>query len=213
MLFVACGKEPPLDPYSAETIQKDIAERPVNVLYEELERVKPYAPPLDGVVTDAQIETFVNVTRLSRRIIELSEAEVDRKIESAQRDEDRYSRMATAFGAIGNTRNAATSVIRASLTLEVNPHEYDWVARQIYSSAGFAVRQRALDREIGAAEKARSAEINEYLRSQREQELAALRQQRRSLLERLGDAERANAAQVLAHAETLAPYVPRLRSK
>ncbi|HEX2834014.1 MAG TPA: hypothetical protein VHW00_13465 [Thermoanaerobaculia bacterium] len=213
VLFVACGEDAPPDPYTTEAIQRDIEERPVKVLYEELDKLPPWTPPLRGTVSDWQVESFINVSRLSRRIIEVSSGEFDEKVENAHRDDDRYSRMATAFSALGNARNAATAEIRASLRLNVHPREYDWVAQQIRRGAETASRQRVLQKKIRDAEQARNAEYNEYLRAQRETELAEARRELQYLLDGLGDAERANAEKVLQHAGTLAPYVASLRRK
>ncbi|MGN6183116.1 MAG: hypothetical protein ACTHQM_05620 [Thermoanaerobaculia bacterium] len=213
MLFVACGKKTPADPFSTEAIQKDLDERPVRALYEEFGKQPQYAPPVDGLLTDAQIEMFANVTKLAVRIARISNGELDDKIESARRDDDRYSRMATTFSAIGDVRNVATAEIRATTTLHVNPHEYDWVLREVHRAAGIAARQREAEAKIRVAEKAYYAETNDYLRSQREQELATERQNLSWIVRDLGDAERANAALVKKHAEALAPYVTSLRER
>ena len=193
LLVVACGKEAPLDPYSNEGIEQDLRERPIKVLYAEFEQLPAWTPPRSGELTEWQLESFVQVSRLTNRILEVTGGALDEKIERSRRDDDRFSRMTTAFSAIGDYRNAATARIRASLRLHANPYEHEWVMRQIHHGARIGMQLRDYDDEYAAAKKERDAEPNEYLRSQRQQEMNAAMQQRDQHLATLGDAERANA--------------------
>ncbi|HEX7829072.1 MAG TPA: hypothetical protein VF787_05425 [Thermoanaerobaculia bacterium] len=211
VLAAACKSEP-ADPFDKAAIERDLEERPLKALYEEFEKIS-WTPPLHGTLSDAQIQSYIEVTRLSDRIIEVTSGQLDEKIEKASRDDDRYSRMATAFSAIGNARNAATAQIRAALTLHVNPHEYNWVSQQIARAAGEAVRKRNYLAHVDAAQRALDAESNPYLRERRESDLATARLTLLHWADSLGDAERANAETVLKHDLALRPYVRGLQER
>jgi hypothetical protein len=210
VLAAACKSEP-ADPFDKAAIERDLEERPLRVLYEEFEKTS-WSPPLHGTLSESQIQSYLEVSRLSDRIVEVTSGQFDEKIEKASRDEDRYSRMATAFSAIGNARNAATAQIRAALTLHVNPHEYDWVSRQIERAADNAVRKRNYLASVDAAQRALDAETNPYLRERRDSDLTSARLTLFHWDDSLGDAERANAEIVLKHDAALRPYVRRLQN-
>ena len=146
--FHACGEhDEPADPFDEVAIKKDFKERPLNVIHDEFEGAS-WTPPVPGLITEAQILSFVQMNRLAMRIVEVSSRDFDEKVEKASHDEDRYSRAATEFSAAGNVRNAATAQIRASLRLGLNPREMDWLGLEI-SRAARILAERRVDEKQG----------------------------------------------------------------
>ncbi len=202
LLALACSDEP-LDPMDPVAIERDLEERTVRELYEEAEQL-PWRAPDDRLLTEAHIADFVKVATLAEKIMEVAGSRFDEQIEKASRDHDRFTRMGTAFSALGNVRNVATAHVRAALTLGVNPHQQQWVMEQIIDSGRLAVQLRPKFRALERAERERDAETVMYLRERKE---AAVREARGQFAS-WGDVELANARLVEKHAARLARFFP-----
>jgi mRNA-degrading endonuclease HigB of HigAB toxin-antitoxin module len=212
LLSSACGNEDasPANPFDQAAIEKDLKERPLKKLYEEYEKAS-WTPPSDGKVTSEQVEGYVQASRLMRRIADITGEDLDRKIESANYESDKLSRMATAFSAIGSLRNNATAGLRAATTLGLNPKEMDWVDLELRRAAGRLATRRALEKTRDQARDARDRETHPYLREEREGAMRIAEDAIREHDERTGDAERANAALIRTREADLRPFLRALR--
>jgi hypothetical protein len=212
VLLAGCGGEETTsaNPFDPAAIEKDLKERPLKKLYEVYEKAS-WTPPSDGRVTSKQVEDYVQASRLMRRIADITGEDLDRKIESANYENDRLERMATAFSAIGSLRNNATAGLRAATTLGLNPKEMDWVDLELRRAAGRIATRRALEKTRDQAREARDRETHPYLREQRESAMRIAESAIREHDERTGDAERANAALIRTREADLRPFLRALR--
>jgi hypothetical protein len=208
----ACAKKEVRDPLSTEAIRADLEERPLRKLYEEYESTS-FTPPSDGLLTDLQLTSYARTCALAAKIIEINSVEFDEKVDSASREEDPYSRMATAFSAIGNGRNAATAPIRAAINLDLNPKEMDWVDKEIRRVARVITYRREHQAAVDLARREWDAEPHPYLREKREEAWKQATKELERWEQTLGDAEKANSALVFSRIGELSPYVRSLRGK
>lgn len=188
-------------------IERDLEERTIRDLYEAMEQ-QPWHPPGDFLLTEAHIADFVKVAALAERIIEVAGSRFDEQIEQASRDNDRFTRMGTAFSAIGNARNAATAHVRAALILGVNPNQQQWVMEKIIDSGRIAQRMRPQKEALARAERERDLETIPYLRERKERLVEEARADLKSWEETMGDAELANARMVDKHKRELKQFFP-----
>jgi hypothetical protein len=206
---VACHRSSnPTDP---EAIRQDLESRPLREIYEAYEKSK-FTPPDDGMLQEKQIDAFLRTQELTLAILKVTVQDFDGKIESASHDGDRFTRMGTAFSAVGSARNAGLAPVRAALTLGFNPKELDWVSDMIRKAAATVQDQRDQRALIDAARLARDQERQPYLRDQRERALRNADEGYKRWENQLGDAEKANMVLVRKHAQALTPYVRALRA-
>ena len=205
LLTTACGGE--TDPMDRASIERDLEKRTVRDLYEEAEQL-PWRPPDDFLLTEAHIADFVRVATLAEKIMEVAGSRFDEQIESASRDHDRFTRMGTAFAAIGSMRAFSTAHLRAALTLDVNPNQQQWVLERIIDGGRGAEKLRPREEALARAERELQAESVPYLRERKEAVVRQAKENLRSLEQTLGDAELANARLVEKHRTELARFFP-----
>ncbi len=195
-----------------ESIERDLEKRTVRELYEEAEQL-PWRPPDDFLLTEAHIADFVKVAALAQKIMEVAGSRFDEQIENASRDHDRFTRMGTAFAAIGSARAISTAHLRAALTLDVNPNQQQWVLERIIDGGRAAARLRPPEEALARAERERNNESVPYLRERKEAAVRQAKENLRSFERTMGDAELANARLVEKHRTELARFFPFLARK
>ena len=213
LLFTAlgCGGEK-ADPFDAATIRQDFEKRPIGELYADAEQ-QPWSPPEDRRLTDEQVVDFLKVAPLAERIVEVAGERLEVEMEIATRHDDDFTRLSSAFSAIGSMRSAATAHLRASLMLGMNPNRHQWVTDQILAASRIAAQRRTYADAVSKAENVRDTEVNPVLREQNEAAAHAARTTLEHWEAGMGDVQLANARKVTEHADELARFVPALRRR
>jgi hypothetical protein len=211
ILTLACGEEV-VDPMDRATIERDLEERSVRDLLDEAEQ-RPWSIPDNHRLTEAHIADFVKVAALAERIMEVTGSRFEDQMEQATRAENRFSRMGSAFTAMGNARQYSTAHVRAALTLDVNPHQQQWVVEQVIHAGRIAVRKRPYDEAVARARREHDEETNAYLRIQKGSAVREAEERLKDFEQTLGDTELANARLVEKNASALSRFFPFLKRK
>lgn len=204
ILLSGCAEPDPFDP---EQIERDLEKRTVRNLYDELEGVT-YAPPDDGALTESQIEVFLRFCALTQKIREVAGHRLEDQMDKAAVDHDRYSRMATAFAAMGSARAFATAELRAAVNLGVNPFEQEWVRLQAIDAVRAFEQQDVLDERVTMTRRALDREIDFELADRKRVIYEEALARKREWIGQQEESRIANMQLVEAQLADLAPCVP-----
>lgn len=130
LLFVAlslgCAKG---DPFDEKVIAKDLKSRTAQDLYEKAQTFQ-YDPPPSARLTESQAASYIRMLKLAARIRKVADSQFGTDVDRANTESGR-ARFANAMAAFGSLRLYATSELRASLDLDLNPKEEEWVEKQM----------------------------------------------------------------------------------
>lgn len=125
-LSLACAKG---DPFDEKVIAKDLKSRTAQDLYEKAQTFQ-YDPPPSARLTESQAASYIRMLKLAARIRKVADSQFGNDVDRANTESGR-ARFANAMAAFGSLRLYATSELRASLDLDLNPKEEEWVERQM----------------------------------------------------------------------------------
>ena len=165
VLALACAKKDPFDP---SFIEKDLKSRTAQDIHDAADKFT-YDAPADRLLTEKQIGDFVRVVKLTTRIREVAERQLNQQVDRASAQEGRTSRLGESLAAVGSLRSYATAELRACLNLGVNPKEQQWVQTHIDESISVIDQFVRLENDIAAKKAELDAEIDPVLVSRKRQ--------------------------------------------
>jgi len=196
-LLLACSSEP-ADPFDEESIKDHLKSRSLKQIHDEYER-SSWTPPQSGLLTEAEISSFVQMAKLSSRISEINGPYAEQIVDEVSHIE--YPRMPQA------------ATVRASLLLGLNPREMKWANQEIRAGARRWKERRAHELRVEAARQAWKAEPDLNARAQRARALDTAKADFDRWKDGTGDSERGNSELVARHRAELAPIFPALRDR
>lgn len=206
--LLACGKRHD-GVITDDDIEDDLEDRSISELYKQVDAAQ-YTAPADGQLTPEQIAMFVRVRDLSRRIDRIATRQFEQKAEAAAHDDGAFSRVGTAFSALGSAREALTADLRSAVMLGVNPREYEWVALSVSRAVNTYEHLESFEQRVEETHEELRNAADPYLRDAKKELYDQARQARDREREQYGDAELANGDLIAEHVDELKAVVPAL---
>ncbi|HEX6904619.1 MAG TPA: hypothetical protein VF789_33230 [Thermoanaerobaculia bacterium] len=159
-LLLGCGKKPAEDDAS---IKKNLEEKGTIDLMDQVSKAPDYQPPVDGRLTEDQVEMYLAVRKRELRIREVALQNLKAKGEQAEQESRKVSPF-EAMKAVGDLADVATADLRAAQELGHNPKELQWVKERVLEAQVLATT-RALNQQVARSRESLLANLEEQKRA------------------------------------------------
>jgi hypothetical protein len=123
-------------------IDKDLKDRGTIDLMKETEKDK-YTPPVDGRLTDAQIQMYLKVREHEKEIAKVAREQLQQHADASKKAGDKsITGMMEGFKSLSSVGDILTADIRAAKDLGYNTKEYMWIKEQVLKASGLQMSRK-----------------------------------------------------------------------